>query len=68
MKLWLIALLAIAITAPAHAKNTPCSGSKGGIKSCTADGRFMCQNGTISKSKQQCQAQKPKPTQTKPTA
>lgn len=34
--------------------NTPCSGNKGGIKACTADGKFMCNDGTISKSKRVC--------------
>ncbi|TWV82044.1 hypothetical protein [Moraxella sp. VT-16-12] len=34
--------------------NRPCSGSKGGIKACTTDGRFMCNDGTISKSKKVC--------------
>jgi len=32
----------------------PCSGSKGGIKHCTADGKFMCRDGTISASKKIC--------------
>ncbi|MCK6157999.1 hypothetical protein KZX29_04205 [Moraxella osloensis] len=34
--------------------NTPCSGKKGGVKACTADGKFICQNGSISKSKKIC--------------
>lgn len=36
------------------AKNTPCSGKKGGVKHCTADGKFMCNNGTVSASKKKC--------------
>lgn len=32
----------------------PCSGSKGGIKACTTDGKFMCNDGTISKSQRIC--------------
>ena len=32
----------------------PCSGSKGGIKACTADGKFLCKDGTLSKSKKIC--------------
>lgn len=38
----------------AEARNTPCSKKKGGIKACTRDGRFLCNNGTISQSKQKC--------------
>lgn len=34
--------------------NRPCSGNKGGIKACTADGKFMCNDGTISKSQRVC--------------
>lgn len=34
--------------------NKPCSGSKGGIKACTASGKFMCNDGSISKSKRIC--------------
>lgn len=60
MKIWLAFIVAIVLTLSAHAKDTPCSGKKGGIKSCTADGLFMCQNGTISQSKQQCTYRKPK--------
>ena len=29
----------------------PCSGKKGGIKHCTVDKKFMCNDGTISASK-----------------
>ncbi|WP_165494305.1 hypothetical protein [Acinetobacter sp. ANC 4779] len=29
----------------------PCSGSKGGLKHCTTDGKFMCRDGIISASK-----------------
>lgn len=32
----------------------PCSGSKGGIKHCTSEGKFMCNDGTISASKKIC--------------
>lgn len=32
----------------------PCSGNKGGIKACTTDGKFMCNDGTISQSKKVC--------------
>ncbi len=43
------------ISTPAFAKgNKPCSGKKGGVKSCTSDGKFVCKDGTISKSKRVC--------------
>lgn len=42
------------LTFPVHAQNTPCSGKKGGVKQCTADGKFMCNNGTVSASKKKC--------------
>lgn len=32
----------------------PCSGSKGGIAHCTSDGRFVCNDGTLSQSKRFC--------------
>ena len=56
MKSIFVALLAstICLAPMADARNTPCSGSKGGIASCTTDGRFMCNNGTISQSKKTC--------------
>lgn len=53
MKL-LITILAM-LTVTAYAQNTPCSGKKGGVAACTKDGKFMCQNGTISQSKKVCQ-------------
>lgn len=34
-----------------YAKNYPCSGKKGGVSHCTSDGKFVCNDGTISKSK-----------------
>ncbi len=37
-----------------EARNTPCSGRKGGVKACTAGGKYLCKNGTISQSKQIC--------------
>ncbi|UMB79150.1 hypothetical protein FXN80_14705 [Dickeya fangzhongdai] len=39
---------------PGFAKNTPCSQSKGGVSHCTADGHFVCNDGSISKSKKRC--------------
>lgn len=32
----------------------PCSGSKGGIAHCTSDGRFACNDGSLSQSKRLC--------------
>lgn len=58
MKKFLIALVSLAlITTPALAAgrgNQPCSGKKGGVKTCTTNGKFLCNNGTISKSKKVC--------------
>lgn len=34
--------------------NKPCSGNKGGVKACTTNGKFLCNDGTISKSKRVC--------------
>ncbi|EFD7691328.1 hypothetical protein F1L23_20755, partial [Escherichia coli] len=34
-----------------YARNYPCSGKKGGVSHCTSDGKFVCNDGTISKSK-----------------
>lgn len=48
----LIAFIGIG-TADARGRK-PCSGSKGGIKACTADGKFICQDGSLSKSKKIC--------------
>lgn len=57
MKKLLIALVAstIILSPAAMAKGKkPCSGSKGGIKACTSDGKFLCKDGTISASKKVC--------------
>lgn len=40
-------------TLAAAAVNTPCSGKKGGISHC-AGGKFVCHDGSISKSKKMC--------------
>lgn len=49
------------------AQNKPCSKSAGGVKACTSDGKFICNDGRISKSKKRCDASvyKPKPNNTK---
>lgn len=43
------------LVAPALAErgNKPCSGKKGGVSHC-ANGKFVCHNGSISKSKKVC--------------
>ncbi|MDM2835746.1 hypothetical protein [Citrobacter sp. Cpo091] len=38
----------------AQAKNYPCSKSKGGVSHCTADGKFVCNDGSVSRSKKKC--------------
>lgn len=56
-KVILTIVLALGVISAAEAKwqgREPCSGKKGGIKHCTADGKFMCNNGTISASKKVC--------------
>lgn len=50
----LLAALAFALApAAALAKNTPCSGKKGGVSHCSS-GKFVCNDGTISGSKKVC--------------
>lgn len=43
---------------PAEAKNYPCSKGKGGVSHCSSGGKFVCKDGTISRSKQKCSAPK----------
>lgn len=52
--LLLMTVFAIGLSVDAQARNYPCSGKKGGVKHCTADGKFMCNNGTVSASKKVC--------------
>ncbi|MEQ9721265.1 hypothetical protein ABQG65_08720 [Yersinia alsatica] len=56
IKLLSILIVALTLTAEADASRgrKPCSGSKGGVSHCTSDGRFLCNDGTISKSKKIC--------------
>jgi hypothetical protein len=50
-----ILALGILITMYADARGRlPCSGSKGGIAHCTADGSFVCNDGSLSQSKRFC--------------
>jgi hypothetical protein len=48
-----IAALFFADARPARARNTPCSGSKGGVSHC-AGSVFVCRNGSTSQSKRIC--------------
>jgi hypothetical protein len=47
------AFLLAAAVLPAFAANTPCSQSKGGINYCE-NGRFICNDGSVSQSKRVC--------------
>ncbi|EHU1747768.1 MULTISPECIES: hypothetical protein [Acinetobacter calcoaceticus/baumannii complex] len=52
-----ILMISMCFVSLANAKwqgREPCSGKKGGVKACTADGKFMCKNGTLSASKKKC--------------
>lgn len=53
--MWWIAAILIAFSAQASAKNTPCSGKKGGISHCQG-ALFICNDGSASKSKMTCAA------------
>lgn len=49
------AMLALAFSVAAvDARNTPCSGKKGGIAGCTKNGKFLCNDGPTSASKKSC--------------
>ena len=48
-----IALVSAMAPSLACAANTPCSGKKGGVAGCQ-NGAFLCQDGSISASKQVC--------------
>jgi len=54
MKKLIVLLIVTIFTVPVFSANKPCSGKKGGIKACTSDGKFLCNDGTISKSKKKC--------------
>lgn len=54
-KVCLIICLSLSFVSVAEARgNKPCSGKKGGIKHCTSDGKFMCNDGSVSASKKVC--------------
>lgn len=48
-----IALPLVLLSLFSHAANTPCSGKKGGIDHCS-NGKFICKDGSMSKSKKVC--------------
>ncbi|AYE47167.1 TPA: hypothetical protein ACGCQD_002695 [Escherichia coli] len=50
-KLALILFMGTLVSFYADAGRKPCSGSKGGISHCTAGGKFVCNDGSISASK-----------------
>ena len=49
----IVAAAAVVAAGPSAARNTPCSGKKGGVVGCQGE-KFLCRNGTLSKSKQTC--------------
>lgn len=59
MKKMLVSLLVIStlvVSAQSFAAKgkKPCSGKKGGVSHCTPSGQFVCNDGSISKSKKLC--------------
>lgn len=57
MKKWiplLVFSLLVTLQAEAARGRKPCSGAKGGIAHCTTDGRFVCNDGSLSQSKKFC--------------
>lgn len=55
-KMILLLALGLFFTLQAEAARgrQPCSGPKGGIAHCTSDGRFVCNDGSLSQSKRFC--------------
>lgn len=54
-KVCLIICLSLSFVSVAEARgNKPCSKSKGGVKACTAEGKFLCNDGSVSASKRKC--------------
>lgn len=52
--LFLVFYVLFTLQAEAARGRQPCSGSKGGIAHCTSDGRFVCNDGSMSQSKRFC--------------
>ncbi|WP_449567250.1 hypothetical protein [Lelliottia nimipressuralis] len=46
----LVSGILFTVQADAARGRQPCSGSKGGIAHCTSDGRFVCNDGSLSQS------------------
>lgn len=46
--------LILSLNADAGRGRKPCSGSKGGVSHCTTGGKFVCNDGSISRSKKVC--------------
>ncbi|XPE66054.1 hypothetical protein ACNKHR_28125 [Shigella flexneri] len=53
-KLALILFMGTLIFLLCRCRHKPCSGSKRGISHCTAGGKFVCNDGSISASKKTC--------------
>ncbi|MFT2793594.1 hypothetical protein ACMV5I_26545 [Serratia sp. T13T92] len=53
MKRIVLALCLSLFAFTAIAANTPCSGKKGGVSHCSG-GKFVCNDGSVSKSKKVC--------------
>jgi len=55
-KILLIAALGLLIVSHAEAARgrKPCSGAKGGISHCTSSGKFVCNDGSLSRSQKIC--------------
>lgn len=60
MRRTLALVSALIFALPAQAQNQPCSGKKGGISHC-ANGKFVCNDGSISASKKMCTAPRSAP-------
>lgn len=52
-KLLMIAVIGFVLSMNVYAGRgrKPCSGAKGGVSHCTKDGKFVCNDGSISRSK-----------------
>ncbi|MEQ4675289.1 hypothetical protein ABN063_12045 [Providencia vermicola] len=48
-----VSVMMVSVVNTANARNYPCSGSKGGIDRCE-DGKFICNDGSTSRSEQVC--------------
>lgn len=54
-KIFVAIIISVFFVSHAEARgNQPCSKSKGGIKACTAEGKFFCNDGSVSASKRKC--------------